>query len=197
MAFGITGCIPSFAGIYFVKNFNIDRVNSTEMLSTFGSSMDSVTGLIKDSSTALKNAAGTVLEAKDSLADASKMLDESSVALLEISKLVNFEILGIKPMEGVSRYFISIADDLDSLAVSVEAMSASIGGNAGDLNKISEDLEEISFRLDNFTASFLKTSETVPSFGLKSILYFILIYLGILNIIFVMIGISLLVLNRP
>jgi hypothetical protein len=196
LVFGIAGSIPCFAGIYFVKNINMDRVNSTEIFATFSDSMDSVTMLLEDSATAITGAADTVSEAKTSLADASEILKESSTALVEISKLVDFEILGLKPMEGVSHYFESIAGDLDSLSVSVGIMAESIGGNAGDIKKISEDLGKISLQLDTFAFSFLKTSESIPEFGLKNILYFILIYLGILNLIFIIIGIALLALSR-
>ncbi len=196
IAFGTIGCVPCFAGLYFVKNLELKTADTSQVINTLNSSIDSITILVEDSSLALSNVAGTVEDAKDSLSEASVMLEDSSEAMMEISKLVNFDILGIKPLEGVSVYFESIATDLGDLSENILMTSVSVGKNIEDINKVSDDLGAISIKMDTFSTSFTSTADTIPIFGLKTVMYIALLYFGMLNIIFILIGVSLAVLSR-
>ena len=194
--FGLAGCIPCFGGIYYISKINIKNPGSADLVSTVEGSVKSVNILLDDSSKALTNVAGTVQEAQLSLADASGMLNSSSLALSEVSGLIEFEILGFRPLAGLSAYFKTMSEDAEKLSESLFDMSQSIGTNIEDINKISEDVGKISANLEVFSTSFSTTAETIPDFNIKGILYFVFIYLGLLNIIFILIGFSLLFINR-
>jgi len=194
--FGLAGCVPCFGGIYYISKINIKNPGSVNLVNTVSSSVKSVNILLDDSSKALNNVAGTVQEAQYLLADASGMLKSSSLALSEVSGVIEFEILGIKPLAGLSAYFQTMSQDAGKLSESLFDMSQSIGTNIGDINKISEDVGKISANLEVFSTSFSTTAGTIPDFNLKGLLYIVFIYLGILNIIFMLIGVSLLSINR-
>jgi hypothetical protein len=194
--FGLAGCIPCFGGIYYISKINIKNPGSVNLINTVDSSVKSVNILLDDSSGALNNVAGTVQEAQYSLADASEMLKSSSLALAEVSGLIEFEILGIKPLAGISAYFKTMSEDAQKLSESLFDMSNSIGTNIEDINKISEDVGKISANLEVFSTSFSTTAGSIPDFNIRGLLYIVFIYLGILNIIFILIGISILTLNR-
>ncbi len=194
--FGFAGCIPCFGGIYYAGKINIINPGSTYLVNTLDSNLKSVNVLLNDSSKALDNVAGTVREAQYSLKDASGMLKSSSLALEEISGLVEFDILGIKPLAGISAYFKTMSQDAEKLSESLLAMSQSVGSNIRDINKISEDVGKISSDLEVFISSYLTITSSLPDFNLRVLIYIVLIYLGILNIIFILIGASLFLINR-
>jgi hypothetical protein len=195
LLFGVIGCILSFGGIYLVRNLNLG-VSDSQIITTVSSSLGSATKTLEDSSTALKNIAITVGAAKDSLGSASVMLLNSSEALVQIAETMNFEIIGIKPLEDTSQYFLSIADDLVILSGNIDNLSQSLGTNVGDINTLSTDLGDISTRLDNVSTSLSESTETGLGLGIKSLLYIILAIMGTLNIMFILIGSSLIILNK-
>jgi hypothetical protein len=195
LLFGVIGCILSFGGIYLVRNINLG-VSDSQMITTVSSSLGSATKTLEDSSTALKNIAITVGAAKDSLDSASVMLLNSSEALAQIAETMNFEIIGIKPLEDTSQYFLSIADDLVILSGNIDNLSRSLGTNVDDINTLSTDMGDISTRLDNVSTSLSESTETGLGLGIKSLLYIILAIMGTLNIMFILIGSSLIILNK-
>ena len=195
MLFGIIGCAASFGGIYLVKNLNIGGTES-QLVTTVSGTLNLATDTIENSSTALKNIASTVGVAKDSLESAADVLMSSSEALAEISETMNFEIIGIKPLEDTSQYFISIAKDLDVLSGRIDSLSRSLGTNVDDINRVSTDLGEISIRLDNFSTSLSGATGTELDFGIKNFLYIVLALMASFNIVFILIGLSLAMLNR-
>ncbi|MBM3700825.1 MAG: hypothetical protein FJW68_07965 [Actinobacteria bacterium] len=194
--FGLAGCVPCFGGIYYASKISIKNPGSSDLLNTVNGSIKSINILLDDSSAALNNVAGTVQEAQYSLADASGMLKSSSLALSEVSGLIEFDILGFKPLAGMSAYFKTMSEDAQKLSASLFGMSQSIGTNIGDINKISGDVGKISADLEVFSVSFSTTADSIPDFNLKWFFYIVFIYLGILNIIFILIGISLLSMSR-
>jgi len=196
IAFGITGCAGCLGGIYFVKKIFTGISGSTQLISSASTSVESVNVLLDNSSTALSNVASTVENARVSLSGASDMLQSSSAALLEISELIEFEIIGIKPLAGISGYFRTMSEDLDGLSKNMMLMSDTVGTNVEDINEISEDIGSISVNLENFSATFFRNTSVLPDFGIRSLLYIIFSYIGILNLILVFIGFSLLVLSR-
>ena len=195
LLFGIIGCILSFGGIYLVRNLNLG-VTDSQLITTVSSSLGSATKTLKDSSVALKNIAITVEAAKESLGSASVMLLNSSEALVEIAKTMNFEIIGTRPLEGTSQYFLSIADDLVTLSENIDNMTQSLGTNVDDINTLSTDLGDVSTRLDSVSTSLSESTETGLGLNIKSLLYIILAIIGTLNIMFILIGSSLLIVNK-
>lgn len=195
LLFGIIGCILSFGGIYLVRNLNLGMTDS-QLITTVSSSLDSATKTLEDSSVALKNIAITVEVAKESLGSASDVLISSSEAIAEIGETMNFEIIGTKPLEDTSQYFLSIADDLVALSENIDNMSQSLGTNVGDLNTLSTDLGDVSTRLDTISTSLSEPAGTGLGLGIKSLLYIILAIMGTLNVMFILIGLSLLIVNK-
>jgi hypothetical protein len=195
IVFGVAGCAISSAGIAVVRSLNIGSEDSPFM-STVNGTLSTATSTIGNSSLALKNIAVTIEASKVSLSTASDMLINSSEALEEISDIMNFEIIGTKPLAGTSQYFVTIADDLEKLSGNIDSLSQSIGTNINDINRLSDNLGEISITLGNFSTSLSETTGTDLGFGIKSFLYATLIVMVALNIMFILIGSSLLIVNK-
>ncbi|MBN1299479.1 MAG: hypothetical protein JW997_07320, partial [Actinobacteria bacterium] len=194
--FGIIGLIPCAACFYYTGKINITNPGSNYVITSLGSSVQSVNVLLDTSSEALTDVAGTVEEARDSLKDASKMLESSSEALAEVSEIIEFEILGMKPLAGLSEYFGTMSEDAGKLSGSIFNMADSIGTNIDDIKKIAADVSNISVNLSSFSTSFERTAAALPDFNIKIILYAVFAYLGVLNIVFIIIGLSLFSLGR-
>lgn len=196
IVFGLAGAVPSFAGLYYVNKAKIEITNSTQILNTASTSINTINVMLDNSSSAMKNVSSTVSEAKNSLSTAAVMLEDTSRTMVEISKSIEFEILGYKPLEGVSQYFTSMSTDFKTLSGDMKNMASSVGNNIEDINNISEDLKNISVNLENFSETFSNTSTILPEFSLKTILLFIFSYFAAVNIIFILIGASLLIVSR-
>ncbi len=183
------------------KNIGANIVGSNNaqtknFLETVNESINSLISLLDNSSYALKNASYTITDAQNALIDASKIMKSTSISLNEVSKTIEFEILGVKPLAGVSNYFKSISKDMAKFSENLEKMSTSIGLNVEDLKKLSEDIDKISLNITIANNSFNKSINLIPNFSFINILYIVLSYLFVLNIIFILIGISLIVLTK-
>ena len=119
IVFGMLGLVPCAVLIYFTGKINLTNPGSTYIVDSLSSSVKSVNVLLDNSSEALTNVAGTVQEAQDSLKDASGMFKSSSIALAEVADVIEFEILGIKPLDGMSKYFSTMSEDAEKLSQSI------------------------------------------------------------------------------
>jgi len=194
--FAVSGLILCGTAFYFVRNFQIPRISSTQVVSSFNDSVNSVSDLIEESSYALNNVSGTIEIAKDSLVETSDMLLDSSKDLEQIADAIDFSILGMNPLKDVSKYFLSISEDMEVLASNVGQISDSVGINIKDIENISTDLYEISKNMEGFSEGFEKSSDTLPDFGIKTIAYALIIFMAVQNLIILLIGISLFALNK-
>ncbi len=68
--------------------------------------------------------------------------------------------------------------------------------NATDLERIGEDLENISIEFGNVSTRFNQAIDSFSIYSLVSLIKYLLIYLGILNIMFILNGIMFLILKR-
>ncbi len=152
--------------------------------------------MLADSSSAMQNVSETVSQVKDSLLTAAEMIGDTSETMLNISKKIEFEILGYVPLGGVSNYFLSVSEDFDALSDDLKNMSDSVGNNIEDIDNISNDLKNISTKLENFSSSFSSTTQSMPEVKLKTVLYFIFVYFIVINVIFILIGLCLLTLAK-
>jgi hypothetical protein len=194
--FAVAGLVLCGIAFYFVNGFKVPQLSSTQVVSSFNSSVSSVSSLIQESSRALKNVSGTIEIAKDSLVETSDMLLDSSGDLEEIAEAIDFSILGMHPLKDVSKYFLSISEDMEVLASNVGLIAGSVGINIEDIQNISVELNEISENMEGFNEDFAKTSATLPDFGLKTVAYVVIIFMIIQNLLILLIGISLFALNK-
>lgn len=196
LVFGILGSAVFFGGMFAVRDFDIANLNFSSINDSVQDGVGSVNVLIKDTSSAMGNVSTTVREVKDTLTNVSILSRSASIATYGIAKSMNFEILTFKPLEGTVKYFNDIGDSLNSLADSIESTAGTIEKNADDIDKIADDMSDISVKIENASGSFSTTADSLPDFGFKKILYAFLAYAGLLHLMFVLIGISLMTISK-
>jgi hypothetical protein len=194
--FGCFGIIACFGGIFAVKNFNLNIPNFSSLNNSVQEGASSVNVLINDSSVSIENISTTVRETKDTLFTVANLSRSAAQATYGIAESINFQVGTFRPLEGSVKYFTDIGDNLNSLAINVENTAGSIDKNANDIDKIAVDLKDISIKLENTSKSLSTTAMSVPDFGFKKVLYALIAYCGILHLMFVLIGISLMIIGK-
>ncbi len=196
LVFGCVGTIACIGGIFAVNSFNLADLNFTNINSTVQEGVGSVNKLIKDSSTALGNVSTTVREVENTLFTVADLSRSAAQATYGIAESMNFEILTLKPLAASAKYFNDIGNNLNALADNIESTAGTINQNADDIDKIAVDMEDISIKIENASEGFNTTTTSLPDFGFKKILYILLAYCGFLHLMFVLIGISLMIVGK-
>ena len=105
IAFGILGIVFSFVFIPKLSPVNLSNETLNTLTVSITEGFDSISLAMKNAAVATSDIAESVTSAKDSLETASVVTNDTSKAFNEMSKLVDFDILGLKPFESVYTYF--------------------------------------------------------------------------------------------
>ena len=193
--FGAAGMVGSIAGIpianKYLKSFNtLPEINESVV-----AGFSSISGTIIDVSTTTKNVTQTLIETKKSLSSASSLSDQAGTAFHQISKYVDFDILGYKPLAETSTYFNDIGDTLSELSNQISNTVDFLDVNIRDVDKLSQDFILISAKLDKVSEVSSKTMTLLPIGSFLKVTYILLIYIAVLHLMFVIIGLSILSLS--
>jgi hypothetical protein len=193
--FGLTGVAGSIAGIpisnKYLKSFNtLPEINESVV-----AGFSSISGTITDVSTTTKNVTQTLIETKNSLSNASLLSDQAGTAFHQISKYVDFDILGYKPLAETSTYFNEIGDTLSELSSQISNTVDSLDVNIQDVDKLSRDFILISTKLDKVSEVSSKTLTLLPIGSFLKVANILLIYIAVLHLMFVIIGLGILSLS--
>lgn len=195
IVFGISGIV--FAFVFIPKlspvNINIESLGTLSVSITEG--FDSISAAMENASTATSDISKSVTSARDSLETASLVTSDTSKAFKEMSKLVDFDILGLKPFESVSVYFQNGSESLGQLSKDLADTGKSLSVNAGDIKKLGDGLADISGKINNLSVSFNKAASTIQFDQFGNIINYLKIYIAVLHAMFILIGFSILFLN--
>jgi len=195
IAFGILGIVFSLVFVPKLSPINLsnDTLNTLTVSITEG--FDSISIAMKNASVATADIAGSVTTAKDSLETASIVTDDTSKAFREMSKLVDFNVLGLKPFESVYTYFQDGSESLGQLSKDLANTGKSLNANAGDIEQLGSSLADISVKINNLSVSFNKTASSVSLDQFSKIFDYLKIYISVLHAMFILIGFSIIFLN--
>jgi len=193
--FGISGIVFSFIFIPKLSPINISNETFNTLSVSITEGFNSIATAMQNASIATTDIAESVNNAKDSLETASKVTDETSKAFKEMSKLVDFDILGLKPFETVYVYFKSGSESLSQLSKDLLNTGKSLYMNSSDIRQLGSDLAEISVKMTNLSVSFNKTTSFISFDQFGKILNYLKIYIAALHAMFILIGFSILFLN--
>ncbi len=195
IAFGILGIVFSLVFVPKLSPINLsnDTLNTLTVSITEG--FDSISIAMKNASVATADIAGSVTTAKDSLETASIVTDDTSKAFREMSKLVDFNVLGLKPFESVYTYFQDGSESLGQLSKDLANTGKSLNANAGDIEQLGSSLADISVKINNLSVSFNKTASSVSLDQFSKIFDYLKIYISALHAMFILIGFSIIFLN--
>ncbi|MFC2144729.1 hypothetical protein ACFLQQ_00180 [Actinomycetota bacterium] len=194
--FGLAGAIFSFGGIFVLNSYE-EKIDNIHDLSL------SVAGTIEETSGMLNNSDDTFEHIADSIRTSIKTIDyaseisyDSGMAFHEIAGLVDFEVLGFQPLETAGDYFTDIGSNLIGLSEELSLAEDDLEINVTDLERIEQDLENISVEFGNVSTRFSGVMDSFSVYNFVSIIKYLLIYSGILNIMFILNGIMFLILKR-
>ncbi|MBW3000075.1 hypothetical protein KY339_05375, partial [Candidatus Woesearchaeota archaeon] len=115
-------------------------------------------------------------------------------SLYTISDYVGFEVLGWSPFSSSYEYFVSGGDDLQELSYQLIQTANSLEVNAQDMERLGEDFADMSSNLDAVSTKFAQLL-AFPFSEFKGIITYLLIFIGILHLMFVFAGVNFLLLK--
>jgi hypothetical protein len=194
--FGLTGAIASFGGIFFLNSYEESFDNIHDLSLSIARTIEKTSDMLINSNETTGHIAESIRTTKNTIDYASEISYDSGMAFNEIAELVGFEVLGFQPLGAAGDYFSDIGNNLIGLSGELSLAEDDLEINATDLERIGQDLENISIELGNVSTRF---GQAINSFSIQSlvlIIKYLLIYLGILNTMFVLNGIMFLILKR-
>lgn len=194
--FGLCGAVFSFSGIFILENHREDFNNIHSLGLSVAAAIEETAEALNNSNETSKNIAASIRNAEDTLGHASEMSYESGEAFNEVSGMLGFEIFGFRPLEGAEGYFNDIGDNLIALSGDLDTARGNLEINATDIEKTGQDLVNVSKELQNVSILFNQTLDSYNIYGFVLAIKYLLIYLGILNIIFILNGFMFLILKR-
>jgi hypothetical protein len=150
---------------------------------------------MENTSIAAANISESVTSAKDSLETASKVTEDTSKAFKEMAKLVDFDVLGLKPFESVYVYFQDGSDSLSQLSKDLLNTGKSLNMNASDIRQLGSNLADISGKINSLSVSFNQTTSSISFDQFGKIINYLKIYIAVLHAMFILIGFSIMFLN--
>lgn len=194
--FGLAGAIVSFGGIFVLNSYKESFDNIHDLSQSVSGAIEETSAMLKNSNETSGNIAESLRTTKNTIDYASEISYDSGIAFNEIADLVDFEVLGFQPLGTAGEYFIDIGNNLIGLSEELSLAEDNLEINVFDLERIGSDLENISIELENVSKGFDQAINAFSIYDLVLVIRYLLIYLGILNIMFIMNGIMFLILRR-
>jgi len=194
--FGLTGAIASFGGIFVLNSYEESFDNIHNLSLSIAGTIEKTSEMLINSNETSGHIAESIRTTKNTIKYASEISYDSGMAFNEIADLVDFEVLGFQPLGAAGDYFADIGNNLIGLSGELSLAEDDLEINANDLERIGQDLENISIELGNVSTRFNRTINSFSIYNLILIIKFLLIYLGILNIMFILNGIMFLILKK-
>jgi len=194
--FGLSGAIVSFGGIFVLNSYTESFDNIHDLSLSVAGTIEETSEMLKNSNETSKNIAESILITKNTINYASEISYDSGMAFNEVADLVGFEILGFQPFENAEDYFNDIGSNLVGLSEELSLAEGNLEINASDLERIGRDLENISTELRDVSTRFNQAIDSFSIYNFVLIIKYLLVYLGILNIIFILNGIMFLIIRK-
>lgn len=194
--FGLAGAIFSFGGILVLNSYEEKVDNIHDLSLSVAGTIEETSGMLKNSDDIFEHIAESIRTSKNTINYASEISYDSGMAFNEIAGLVDFEILGFQPLGAAGDYFTDIGSNLIGLSEELGFAENDLEINVTDLERIGQDLENISIEFGNVSTRFNQAIDSFSIYKLVSLIKYLLIYLGILNIMFILNGIMFLILKR-
>jgi hypothetical protein len=193
--FGILGIVFSFVFIPKLSPVSVSNETFNTLSVSITEGFNSISAAMENASIATTNIAESVNNAKDSLETASQVTEETAKAFMEMSKLVDFDVLGLKPFESVYIYFQDGSKSLSALSEDLTKTGQSLSVNSSDIRQLGSGFADISDKINNFSTSFNKTTSSISFDQFSKVLNYLKIYIAVLHAMFILIGFSILFLN--
>jgi len=194
--FGLCGAVFSFGGILVLNSHKEDFSNIHNLSLSVTSAIEETAEVLQNSDKTSEHIAESIRTTKNTLSYASEISYNSGIAFNEVAGMVGFEILGFKPLEGAEGYFSDIGNNLVVLSEELSIAQDNLETNAFDIERTGRDLVNISEELENVSTLFNQAINSFSIYNFILITKYLLVYSGILNMIFILNGIMFLILGR-
>ena len=194
--FGLAGAIFSFGGIFALNSYEEKIDNIHDLSLSIAGTIEETSGMLNNSDDTFEHIAESIRTSIKTIDYASEISYDSGMAFNEIAGLVDFEVLGFQPLGPAGDYFTDIGSNLIGLSEELVLAEDDLDTNVTDLERLGQDLENISEEFGDVSARFGQTIDSFSIYNLVTIIKYLLIYSGILNIMFILNGIMFLILKR-
>lgn len=193
--FGLSGAILSFGGIFILNSHKNDFDNINNLSLSVGRAIEDTSQMLKNSDETSGHIAESIRITNNTIIYASEISYDSGIAFNQVAGMVGFEILGYQPFGDAGEYFSDIGNNLIGLSEELSTAQGNLETNASDLERIGKDLENIAEELGVVSARFNQTIGFFSIYNFVTIIKYLLVYVGILNVVFILNGIMFLILR--
>ena len=150
----VLGCLVALVGLYasYRAYQAVDRAEAVaqEQLREMSATFRQVSGSLRTVADSADHAAATADGAKGTLGAASESTRNAARTLDDTAGAINFTIpfTNTRPLEGVDTNFRNTANQLRTLADTIDTTGGSLTQNASDLRAISRDVDEMATQMD-------------------------------------------------
>jgi hypothetical protein len=192
---GLSGMIISLTGISFINSHIREFKNISDLGQSVGRVIGDASQMLKNSDDASIDIAESLRTANNTIIYASEISYDSGEAFNQVADIVGFEVLGYSPLADSEEYFRDIGSNLIGLSEELETVQINLEENASDIESIGGDLNSISEELSIVSAKFSHTIESFSIYNIVNTIKYILIYIIIINAVFILNGIMFLILR--
>ena len=192
---GLSGCVLSFGGIFLLGSHRNDFDNINSLSLSAGRTIEDASKMLKNSEATTTHIADSIRIINNTIGYASEISYDSGLAFSHVADMVGFEVLGYQPFGDAGVYFSDIANNLTGLSEELDTAREYLETNAYDIERIGKDLEVISAELGNVSIRLNQSIGSFSIYNLVNTVKYILIYTGILNIVFILNGVMFLILR--
>ncbi len=194
--FGLSGVVFSSYGILFLNSHKEDIDNIHRLGLSAVETVEEVAIVLEGSDEKSANIAESIRVASDSIEQASGICNDAGISFNKIAGIVGFEILGFNPLKETEEYFNDVGDDLIILSEELSKAGDDLEINASDVGEISLELNNISEKVEDVSTRLNKEINSFSIYNLILYVRYLLIYLCVLNVIFILNGLAILILGR-
>jgi len=121
-----------------------------------------ISATLEDASRTSANLTSSFNDSRTTLKTSAEVATDVAVSFRQVAQAASFQILGIQPMVGMAQPFVDSSDRLDALSHDLTRTSASVGANAGDMQRLSSDFSRLKVEVDGLsqTVARLPTDPT-------------------------------------
>ncbi len=194
--FGLFGALFSFSGIIVINSHQetIDNIHNISL--SVPAASEVIVEMLQNSEKAADNIAESLRSTSNTLSHTAVISFGSGAAFGEIAGMVGFEILGFKPLGEAEQYFSDIGDNLIILSEELDTAQKILDENVSDIELIGGDLASIAEELEHVSELLEKTLDSLSIYRFFSLGKYLLIYLVILNMMFILNGIMFILLAK-
>mgnify|MGYP001603405891 CR=1 FL=1 len=189
LIFGVTGILGCLFGLAAVWYSDMGASKVQGIINPIQDELSIMSKTMRDASIASYNAGVSIHQAKNTLDSASYSTELAARTIGDISEYVGFEIFGWRPFKETYYLFRETENNMNSLSYEIALTGQSLEQNNNDMKQMSTDFMKMSTQINIINQRLAEISD-FNYWKMKKYLMLGIIYLGIVHLLFLLIGIK-------